>query len=53
VDTKELEALNRLRVDLSSVLTRCLFDGSSEGIAGFLTSFQVRDPLLESGSSTL
>ena len=39
--------------NLSPVLTLCLFDGSSEGIAGFLTSFQVRVPLLESGSSTL
>ena len=31
----------------------CLFNGSSEGIAVFLISFQVRVPHLESGSSTL
>ena len=31
----------------------CLFDGSSQGIAGFLVSFRVRVPHLESGSSTL
>jgi hypothetical protein len=31
----------------------CLFDGLSKGIEGFLTSFRVRVPLLESGSSSL
>ena len=39
--------------DLSLVLTLCLFDVSSEGIAGFLISFWFRVPLLESDSSTL
>ena len=42
-----------LRFDLSLVLTLFLLDGSSEGIAGFLISFRVRVPLLESGSSIL
>ena len=42
-----------VRFDLSPVLTLCLFDGSEEGIAGFLISFRVRVPLLESGSSNL
>ena len=42
-----------VRFDLSPVLTLCLFDGSSEDISGFLISFQVRVPLLESGSSSL
>jgi hypothetical protein len=31
----------------------CLFDDSLEGIAGFLISFRVRVPLLESGGSSL
>ena len=39
--------------DLSPILTLCLFDGSSEGIAGFLIGFRFRVPLLESGSSSL
>ena len=30
-----------------------MFDGSSEGIAGFLIIFRVRVPVLESDSSTL
>jgi hypothetical protein len=42
-----------VRFDLSPVLKLHLFDGSSEGIAGFLISFEVRVPLLESDSSTL
>jgi hypothetical protein len=39
--------------NLSPVLTLYLFDGSSEGIAGFLISVRVRILLLESGSSSL
>ena len=39
--------------NLSPVLTLCLFDGSLEGIAGFIFSVQGRVPLHESGSSTL
>jgi hypothetical protein len=42
-----------VRLDLSPVLTLCLFDGSSEEIAGFLISFRVRVRLLESRSSSL
>ena len=42
-----------VRFDLSPVLTLCLFDGSSEGIAGFLISFRVRVPLFICGSSSL
>jgi hypothetical protein len=38
--------------NLNPVLMLCLFDGSSEGIAGFLISFQVSLPLIESGSSS-
>ena len=38
-----------VRFDISPVLTLCLFDGSSQGITGFLISV----PLLEGGSSTL
>jgi hypothetical protein len=39
--------------DLSPVLTRFLFDGSSEGVAGFFTSIRISFPLLDSGSSNL
>jgi hypothetical protein len=39
--------------NLSPVLTLCLFDGSSEGIAKFLISIRISDSLLESGSSSL
>jgi hypothetical protein len=36
--------------NLSPVLTLCLFDGSSEGIAGFLISVRISVPLIESSS---
>ena len=39
--------------NLSPVLTFFLFDGSSEGIAGFLISVWISVPLLKSGSSSL
>ena len=39
-----------VRFNLSPVLMRCLFDGSSEGIAGFLISVRVRVPLLEAAA---
>ena len=39
--------------NLNPVLTLCLFDGSSEGIAGFIISVRISLPLLESGSSSL
>jgi hypothetical protein len=39
--------------NLSPVFRLCLFDGSFEGIAGFLLSVQVRISFLESGSFTL
>jgi hypothetical protein len=42
-----------IRFNLIPVLTLCPLDGSSEGIAGFLISFRLRVPHLESGSATL
>ena len=42
-----------VRFNLCPVLTLCLFDGLSEGIAGSLISVRVGVPLLESGSSNL
>jgi hypothetical protein len=39
--------------NLSPVLTLCLFDGSFEGIAGFLIRVRISVPLLECGSSSL
>ena len=39
--------------DLSPVLTLSLFDGSLEGVAGFLISARISLPLLESSSSSL
>ena len=42
-----------VRLDLSPVLTLCLFDGLSEGIAEYLIRVWVRVPLLESVSSSL
>jgi hypothetical protein len=39
--------------DLGHVMTHCLFDGSSEDVAGFLISVRISVPLLESGSSSL
>ena len=40
-------------LNLNLVLQLCLFDGSSECIAGFLISVRISLPLLESGSSSL
>jgi hypothetical protein len=42
-----------VRFNHSPVLMLCLFDGFSEGIAGFLISVRISVPLLESGSSSL
>jgi hypothetical protein len=39
--------------DLNPVLMLCLFDGSSEGLAGLLINVWVSVPLLESDSSSL
>ena len=39
--------------NLIPVLALCLFDGSSEGIAGFLIGIWISVPLLESGSSSI
>jgi hypothetical protein len=53
-----LSHLTRVRAsvvgfNLSPILKLCLFDGSSEGIAGFLISVRISVPLLESGNSNL
>ena len=40
-------------LNLSPLLTLCLFDGLSEGIVGFLISIRISVPFLESGSSSL
>ena len=39
-----------VRFDLSPVLTLCLFDGSSEGIARFIIRVRVSVPLLETAA---
>jgi hypothetical protein len=39
--------------NLIPVLMLCLFDGSSEGIVGFILGIRISVPLLERGSSSL
>ena len=43
----------KVRFNLSPISALCLFEGLSEGIAGFLKSFRGRVQHLECGSSTL